>query len=63
MSEMQIQGLALVILLLPLFFISAGATAGVAVLWWLGLALLAAGGLIPTAMRYVPVDGKEENEE
>jgi hypothetical protein len=62
-SEMQIQGLALVILLVPLFLISAGATAGVAILWWLGLALLAAGGLIPAALRYVPVNGKEESEE
>ncbi len=60
---MQIQGLALVILLVPLLLISVGATAGVSVLWWLGLALLAAGGLIPSALRYVPVNGEEENEE
>ncbi len=63
MSKMQIQGLALVILLVPLLLISVGATAGVSVLWWLGLALLAAGALIPAALRYVPVNGEEENEE
>lgn len=52
MSKMQIQALALVVLLVPLPLIALGANAGIGALWWLGLALLVAGGLVPVVMRY-----------
>lgn len=65
MSDMQLQGISLIILMVPLPLISIGASAGIALLWWLGLALLAAGGVIPAALRYVSVgkDAEDADEE
>ena len=60
MNQTTIQGLVLIVLLLPLPLISTGATANAAVLWVLGLVLLCVGGLVPAALRYVPVDDEEE---
>lgn len=62
MSDIQLQGLALIILMVPLPLISIGATVGIALLWWLGLALLAVGGVIPAALRFVSVEEEQEGE-
>ncbi|QWC18190.1 hypothetical protein [Halorubrum sp. 2020YC2] len=48
--------LAFVLMALSLPLISYGASAGVAALWVGGLAMLAAGGLIPPAVRYTAAD-------
>ena len=67
MNQMLWQGLALVVLLLPLPLISAGATVGSAALWAAGLALLALGGAVPAVLRFVPAgddgeDGENDND-
>ncbi|MGM0684576.1 MAG: hypothetical protein ACQEUA_10320 [Halobacteriota archaeon] len=48
--------LAFVLMALSLPLISYGTTAEIAVLWVIGLAMLAVGGLIPPAVRFTAAD-------
>ena len=48
--------LAFVLMALSLPLISYRATAGLAALWEIGLAMLAAGGLIPPTVRFTAAD-------
>lgn len=56
MSKVWVLGIALLLLLAALPLISAGTMGESATLWWIGLALLGAGGLIPPLTRYVYAD-------
>lgn len=47
MNKLQLDTAAFVILLTVLPLVSVGTSSGMAVLWWLGLVLLAIGGVIP----------------
>ena len=53
MSTLASLGLSLALLLAALPLISIGTTHGPPFLWWMGLLVLVAGGLIPPAQRFV----------
>ena len=53
MSRLAALSLSMVLLLAAFPLISLGTTEGPAVLWWLGLLALAAGGLIPPMRRFL----------
>jgi hypothetical protein len=64
MTKMWVLGLALILLLVPFALISIGTTRGVPTLWWVGLALLVVGGLIPPATRFLfPEDQQEDDDD
>jgi len=52
MSKMFILGLTLIILLVPIFLISFGTTGDNPTLYWTGLIMLGAGGVIPPVTRF-----------
>ena len=53
MNEMTVQIVSLLFLLAPLPLIVYGVLEGVAALWWLGIALVIVGGVIPPLTRFV----------
>ncbi|MGI6207800.1 MAG: hypothetical protein ACOYEW_06250 [Anaerolineae bacterium] len=53
MSRLTFLGLAFVLLLLVLPLVSLGTTGNTDILWWLGLAFLAIGGLLPPISKFV----------
>lgn len=55
------RNLSLVLMLAAFPLISIGTTTGPSLVWWLGLASLTLGALIPPVLRYVPRE--EENKE
>ncbi|RLK12299.1 hypothetical protein DER29_5577 [Micromonospora sp. M71_S20] len=54
MNELRWLLLALMLFLVALPALSAGTETDVPPLWWSGLALVTAAGLIPVALRYTP---------
>lgn len=52
-----------VVLLVPFPLISYGTTEGVESLWWLGIALLIVGGIIPPISRYAFGDEEDDAED
>ena len=60
MSRFAARNLSLLLMLAAFPLISVGTSGDQAVLWWLGLASLTIGALIPPVMRYLP---KGENNE
>lgn len=52
--------LSLMLMLAAFPLISVGTTRNRPALWWLGLACLGIGALIPPVLRYVPASTKEE---
>lgn len=63
MSKTAALGIAFVLLLVAFPLISIGTWQGIAALWWLGLALLLIGGLLPPISRYAFGDDDEEGHE
>ncbi|HWG98283.1 MAG TPA: hypothetical protein VNV66_02920 [Pilimelia sp.] len=57
MSKLTWSLVALVLFLVALPVLSLGTTRGAPVAWWAGLALVAAAGVIPPALRYLGGDG------
>jgi hypothetical protein len=57
MSKLWVNGIALVLLLIPFVLISIGTMRETPALWWTGLVLLVIGALIPPITRYVPGNG------
>lgn len=62
MSKMKVLGIALILLLVSLPLISIGTMQDNATLWWLGLVLLGAAGLVPPITRYA-LAGEDEDED
>jgi len=60
MSRFAVRNVSLLLMLAAFPLISIGTTGDQALVWWLGLASLAFGALIPPAMRYLPEEKKEE---
>jgi hypothetical protein len=60
MSRSVARNVSLLLMLAAFPLISVGTTGGRPAVWWLGLASLAAGALIPPAMRFVPQEEKRE---
>lgn len=60
MSRFAARNLSLVLMLAAFPLISIGTTGGRPVLWWIGLASLAVGALIPPVMRYLPEEKKDK---
>jgi hypothetical protein len=60
MSETLLNGIALILLLIPIVLISIGTTQDIEPLWWAGIVMLALGALIPPITRYAV---KEEDGE
>jgi hypothetical protein len=56
MSTLLALGIALVLSLLAFPLVSAGFTQDTEALWWVGIALLVIGGLIPPATRFAFAD-------
>ena len=54
MSRFAARNVSLVLMLAAFPLISIGTTGDQPTVWWLGLASLALGALIPPAMRYLP---------
>ena len=52
--------LSLVLMLAAFPLISVGTTGDRPAVWWLGLASLGLGALIPPVLRFVPANGKKE---
>ncbi|MEX2573009.1 MAG: hypothetical protein WD317_01880 [Balneolaceae bacterium] len=66
MSKMWILGVTLIVMLASIFLISSGTIDDDPRLWWTGLIMLGAGGLVPPFTRYLyneeeKEDPKEEN--
>jgi len=59
-SENLINGIALILLLIPFFLISIGTTQDIEVLWWIGVTLIIIGALIPPVTRYTFAGDDEE---
>jgi hypothetical protein len=57
MSKLWVNGIALMLLLIPFVLISIGTMRETPALWWTGLVLLVIGALIPPITRYVPGNG------
>lgn len=55
MSELSWSIVSLVLFLVALPLLSFGTDAGQPVVWWIGLVLLTVAGLIPPALRYIPL--------
>jgi hypothetical protein len=53
MDKLVTEGVALLLLFAAFPLVSIGATGGIAVVWWLGLLCLIAGGLLPIVTRYM----------
>ena len=54
MSRFALKNVSLILMLVAFPLISIGTTGDRPVLWWLGVASLIAGALIPPIMRYLP---------
>ena len=53
MDKLVTEAVALLLLFAAFPLVSVGATGGSAVLWWLGLLCLIAGGLLPVVTRFM----------
>ena len=53
MDKLVTETVALLLMFSAFPLVSVGATGGFAVVWWLGLLCLVAGGLLPVATRYM----------
>jgi hypothetical protein len=53
MDKLVTETVALLLLFAAFPLVSVGATGGVAVVWWLGLLCLIAGGVLPIVTRYM----------
>ena len=53
MDKLATESVALLLLFAAFPLISAGTTGSIAVVWWLGLLCLIAGGLLPVVTRYM----------
>ena len=60
MSRFAARNISLVLMLAAFPLISIGTTGDRPTMWWLGLASLGLGALIPPVMRYLPEEKKEE---
>lgn len=60
MSRFAARNVSLLLMLAAFPLISLGTTGDQSVVWWLGLASLAVGALIPPVMRYLPEKREEE---
>jgi hypothetical protein len=60
MSPFVARNVSLLLMLAAFPLISVGTTRGQPLVWWLGVASLGIGALIPPVMRYLPVKAKEE---
>ena len=58
MSRFAARNLSLVLMLAAFPLISIGTATGPAPLWWLGLASLGVGALIPAVLRFLPAKDK-----
>ncbi len=63
MSKNTLLIIAFVLLLIPYPLISFGTVGDVDALWWLGLAALVVGGLIPPVTRYLFDEDDEDGDE
>ena len=63
MSRIAARNISLVLMLAAFPLISIGTTGGRSIVWWLGLASLALGALIPPVMRFVPEKETEEKKD
>jgi hypothetical protein len=61
MSTLLALGIALVLSLLAFPLVSAGSTQDTETLWWVGIALLVIGGLIPPATRFAFADDGDDD--
>ena len=59
MSRFAAKNLSLLLMLAAFPLISVGSTGDQAIVWWLGLASLVIGALIPPIMRYLPEEEPE----
>lgn len=59
MTELRWLLLALVLFLVALPALSLGADGELPALWWVGLALVAAAGVIPVVLKLVPSGGEQ----
>ena len=60
MSRAAARNISLLLMLAAFPLISVGTTNGSSLAWWIGLASLGLGALIPPVMRYLPAEEKEE---
>jgi hypothetical protein len=60
MNETTLNGIALILLLIPFALISIGTTNDIEALWWAGVIMLIIGALIPPISRYVFTDENDE---
>ncbi len=60
MSRLAVRSISLVLMLAAFPLISVGTTGGQPAVWWIGLACLGLGALIPPVMRYLPEQEQEE---
>ena len=63
MSRFAARNISLLLMLAAFPLISIGTTSDRPLLWWIGLASLTVGALLPPVMRYLPEEKKQENKE
>jgi hypothetical protein len=62
MSRSIARNLSLLLMLASFPLISIGTTGGRPIVWWLGLASLVLGALIPPVLRFVPAEKEQKKE-
>ncbi len=60
MNRNAARNVSLLLMLAAFPLISVGTTGDQSLVWWLGLAALGLGALIPPVMRYLPAEAEEE---
>jgi hypothetical protein len=61
-SDNLVLGIALILMLVALPFVSLGATEDIPFLWWVGLAMIGLGGVVGPVSRYALGDDEESDE-